>query len=496
MNILFVNPSTSRYTRSVSVPLGLLSIASYLESFGYNVKIYDRTVDKTSLEDILESFSPDLAGISIVSYKSITDAIKIAQQLKSLSIPVIAGGPLPSVLASQTLAHDCFDAVSVGEGELTWLELAEYYKNKVSQSHDMASLSEIKGLAVRGSDGSTLFTKTRPFADLATLAPLNWNLINVPKYFQSSYNCSKMLYLYSAKGCPFSCTFCYNKDFHKCTYRKRPLEFLLDEIRLLVTRYGMDGVYFADEMWCRNRDEMHDICDSLKNLNLDFVWGCQTRIGIFDEDDFRYMYDSGCRWIFFGIESGSKNMLDKLNKRINYDKICSTFTHCRNAQITTIGSFITAIPDETEQDLQETVNLIEQLDTKLININYLAVIPGSEIYKKLVGENKYHQTATLLEFSKQKPMERLEYNFSNIPDIDIKVIRAYYMWRSFTATDIPGTKKFSFAKKVITDALKSIKTGNLISFIVSTFMAGAEFTKTAFYAHAFPSVKKKYGLKK
>ena len=490
MRILFINPSTSRYARSVSVPLGLLSIASYLEHNGHTVRIYDRTVDKTDMNTVLDEFVPELAGISLISYKSITDTLEIAEQLKNRDCPVIVGGPLASVLTELTLKFNYIDAVSLGEGEETWLELAEYYDSA------KGSLNDIKGLAFRDNNGNVVFTEEREFIDLSILPPLNWELINVPKYFQASYGCKKMLYLYAAKGCPHSCTFCYNKDFHRCTYRKRPLKVLLDEIQHLVTVYGMDGVYFADEMWCRNRNEMHEICDSLKALALDFVWGCQTRIGLFNEEDFRYMAQSGCRWIFFGIESGSKAVLERINKRINYEKITDTFRDCKKAGIVSIGSFIVGFPDETAEDLKETVKLINTLDTSLINLNYLALIPGSEIYKSLVESGKYVEVNSLREYTKISPMERLEYNYSHIPDIDIKVIRAYFMWRSFTANDVPGVEKFGFAKKVITDALKSIKTGDFIAFIISTLFAGMEFLKIFFYANFFPGIKRKYNIKK
>ena len=129
-------------------------------------------------------------------------------------------------------------------------------------------------------------------------------------------------------------------------------------------------------------------------------------------------------------------------------------------------------------------------------MNYLALIPGSEIYKDLVKSGKYVEAKSIEEFGKQNPLENREYNFSQIPDKDIKVVRAYFMWNSFTASDVPGTKKFDFAKKVIIDALKSIKTGDFISFVFSTYSAGVEFLKAAYYAHFFPSVRKKYGLYK
>lgn len=488
MKVLFINPSTARYTRSVSVPLGLLSIASYLESKGHEVKIYDRTVDKTKAEKVFSDFAPGLVGISVMSYKSIKDALYLADLINDMSIPVFVGGPLPSVLVKQTLKHKSIKGVSLGEGEETWAELAAAYEES------SPNLNTIKGIAFNDSDGEVVYTEERDFVNLADLPALNWELLNVPKYFQTSYGCEKMLYLYAAKGCPYSCTFCYNKNFHKCVYRKRPLEVLLDEISHLVRTYGMDGVYFADELWCRNRKEMYDICEKLKSLNLDFVWGCQTRIGLFEEEDFSYMYKCGCRWIFFGIESGSKAVLERINKKIRYDKIAETFKACRKANIACIGSFIAGFPDETEDELRETVALINRLDTSLINMNYLALIPGSEIYNSLVAKGKYIEETTLEEFTKKSPMERIEYNYSQIPDKDIKVVRAHYMWRSFTASDVPGTKRYGFARKVITDALKSVKTGEIVGFVVSTFTAGMEFLKIMYYANFFPAIKKKYKI--
>lgn len=165
MRILFINPSTSRYTRSATVPLGLLSIASYLESKGHNVRIYDRTVDKTDLHKVIDTFMPQLTGISMLSYKSISDTLQLAEELKKRNIPVVIGGPLPSVLPEITLKNEFIDVVSVGEGEETWLELAEYYENGSRE------LQNIKGIAYRDSEGNVIRTEDRPFIDLAILPP-------------------------------------------------------------------------------------------------------------------------------------------------------------------------------------------------------------------------------------------------------------------------------------------------------------------------------------
>lgn len=491
MRILLINPATVGYSRSVTAPLGLLSIASCLQSKGHKVRLYDRTVEKAKAETVFDEFKPELVGVSLVSFKSVYDALEMSEYAKKFSLPVVWGGPLASEIPETVLKKSCVDLVSIGEGEATWVELAEKF------SKGETDFSSVSGIAIRNGEGKTVVTAERDFVDLGALPPIDWSLVDVPKYFQSSYECERMLYLYCAKGCPHSCTFCYNKDFHRCTYRKRPLEHVLDEIRYLVKNHNMDGVYFADEMWGRNRSEMRLICDSLRSLNLNFVWGCQTRIGVFSEEDFRYMYDSGCRWVFFGVESGSENMLEKMNKRIPYGKIEETFRNCRKAGIIAIGSFIVGFPGETVDDVAKTVNLIEKIETPLVNLNYFALVPGSDIYYSLIKEGKYHEIADLSEVADIRPIERNEYRFTDVPEIDLKVIRSWYMWRSFSAKSLSeDTKDFSFAKKVATDAIKQLKRSKLKDFVISMFLSGTEFLSIVYYSHFFPKVKKKYGIGK
>ncbi len=489
MNVLLINPKTEGYSRSVTAPLGLLSIASYLQANGFRVRLYDRTVEKTPLETVLREFSPAITGVSLISYKSFFDALAVSEQVKALGAPVVWGGPLASELPEAVLKNACVDAVSIGEGESTWLELANAVKD------GRADWSGVAGLALRAADGAVKRTAQRDFIDLGALPDLDWRLVEVEKYFQSSYGCEKMLYLYAAKGCPHNCAFCYNKDFHRCTYRKRPMEAVLREIEYLVKNHGMDGVYFADELWCRSVKEMHETCDSLRSLGLDFVWGGQTRIGLFKEEDFRYMYDAGCRWIFFGVESGSKRILAAMNKRIAYDKIERTFADCRAAGIVAIGSFIIGYPGETPEDAKETVRMIQRLDTTLINLNYFIMVPGADIYYRLVSEGKYPAVTDLGRLVDEDPVQNLDYNFSEIPAKDMKVIHACFMWRSFRSDNIAvDGKKTSFTRKVIADALKSIRGGDLKSFLLSTWSAGMEFMRIFWYAHAYPGIRKRYGI--
>ena len=490
MNVLFINPKTNGYTRSVTAPLGLLSIASYLQAHGFSVRIFDRTVDKKPLKEVLAEFPVTIVGVSLISYYQYRDALALSQQLHAMGAQVVWGGALASVLPQAVLNTGVVDALSLGEGEATWLELA---LAKQSGNNDW---SDIKGLALKDEKGNLFFTAQREFLDLSTLPDIDWSLVEVEKYYQSTYGCKRMLYLYMAKGCPFNCAFCYNKEFHRCTYRKRPTDVVLREIEYLVKNHGMDGVYFADELFCRTVKEMHAFCDALKALRLNFVWGGQTRIGIFSREDFEYMYRAGCRWLFFGVESGSRRMLRNINKRINYERIEPTFENCKNAGIYSIGAFIIGLPGETVDDARETVALIERLKTPMINVNYFIVAPGSDYHYQLSKAGKYPEITDVEMMKNRFSMgQKLVDNYSELPAADMKVIRAVYMWRSFRNNNLQvGEKRYSFTKKVIEDALKSVQFGSFKGFCVSTWGAGVEFLRTFYYAHFHKKIKKKYGI--
>ena len=305
MKILLINPSTGYYTRALSNPLGLLSIGTYLKQNGHVVKIYDRCVNKSKLRKIIHDFKPDIAGVSVMSSRGLKDAIKLSKQLKKWNITVVWGGQLPSMQMELVLQNDFVDFVSFGEGEVTWKEFADCYERQEAPWN-------VAGIAYKR-DGKIISNPCREFADLKEMPISDWSLIDVPKYMQTYLGCNKMMYIYSSKGCPGRCTFCSNMNFHKSTHRKRPNEYVIAEIKHLIENYGLDGVYFSDELWCMKKSDMLDFCQRIHDNGLKFSWGVQLRVGIFDETDFQIMYDAGCRWAFFGIETGSKEMMHTIH---------------------------------------------------------------------------------------------------------------------------------------------------------------------------------------
>lgn len=490
MKILFVKPATEKVNRAFSFPLGIMSIGTYLEKNGHTVKIIDRAIcKKGDFKNELNDFAPDLVGLTLNSFRSFKDAKYLSETIRQYGLPVIWGGVFATTCSDDVLREEYVDMVSMGEGEETWLELAQWKEGK-------RTLETIKGMAYK-KDGAVVYTPERPFMDLSMLTPTDFTLVDVPKYFQAFYDCKQAVYLYLAKGCIGQCTFCYNKKFNHQTYRRRPLEHLFAEVKYLKENYGCDGVYFADELFCRSNAEVKEIIPAFKNNMCGVKWGFQTRIGIIHQEDFQPLDDAGCRWIDFGIESGCPDTLRKIKKGIPFDLILPSLEWCSKTKITSLCNFIIGFPDESADSVKMTVEMAKKIKATQKSFFYYGPLPGAELYDQLVAQGKWTPPETLTDYKKVRYYNNPDPNFSKVPYKDLKVIRSYFLWGSFTGSySYSSNSRMLLANKLITEMLKRVFSDNFFQSIGLLFSAASEFLNIFYYAHFFPAIRKKYELYK
>ena len=489
MRILFFNPATGYYTRAVSNPLGLLCIASFLQRKGHVVKIVDRCVENIPPAKIIKEFSPDIVGLSIMSGRGLNDSKQISDQARRYGIPVYAGGYFPTLYPELILESGIADVIVCGEGEYTFAELAECDGGETA-------LSKIKGIAYI-ENGKTVKTEDRPFADLGDFSVLDWSLIKPQVYFQKYFHCNKMLYLYSSKGCPGQCAFCSNHYYNKSTFRKRPNEYVVADIKNLIENYGADGIYFTGELWCLNKKDAYDFCERIKKEGLKFSWGMLARIGQYSREDFELFYDSGCRFVCFGVETGSPEMQKVLKKKINLEKAKETLTACKETGITSIVSYMIGIPGETEEDLRQTIGFIETCDASINLIYLFTLIENTEIYDDFVKSGRIAPQQLSIEvMSGNIAMENPGTNFSHIPDKDLMVIKSYYDWKAFAGKrTVNGTSNYAFAGQTVVNGIKTLFRNGVSGFFRNGFTAAMTFMSIFRYSHFETGILRKYGLK-
>jgi magnesium-protoporphyrin IX monomethyl ester (oxidative) cyclase len=490
MRVLLLHPSTNYFIKAPSVPLGVLSIATFLQNHGHTVRISDRCIKKENIKKLVRAFEPDIVGLSIMSARGIKDAEFISRTIKKLNIPVIWGGHYPTFNYEDALKSGLVDAVVLNEGEVTTIEMLD----ELAKNHPINRMDHIDGLAfIRNNE--VIVTKPRAFADPANLPVIDYSNVDVPKYFQTWFGCKRMLYLYGSKGCPFACTFCYNKAYNSQKYRKRPNEDIFSEIDYLVNEHGMDGIYFTDDVFCPNKEELRAFCSVMKQKNYSMTWGCQARIGQFDREDFELLYDAGCKWVFFGIETGSEEMQKKVDKNLDFSKMDETFGITKEIGIITISSLIIGFPNETEEQLRDTIDLAKRIKADLYPVNLYTPNIEQDLCKELIEKGVFNPPHTLKEHAKLNQTNDYFNSFSTVPKRELMVIRSYFHWISFTKkSTASSSKSFEFAGKAINDAFLNIFRFGIVSFIFTSVNSIKMFTIVAWNVFAHPKIRKKYGL--
>lgn len=489
MRVLFFVPRGKFNYKAPYVPLGVLSIATYLKNHGHTVNVSDRSFEKKMPEKIISSFQPDVVCVSLISMRMFDDAIAISKAAKKDNLPVVWGGMLPSDYYKTCLLSGFADYISIGEGEINILNLIEALENKTS-------VENVKGIAFI-KNGEPFKTEAQPVTDLAELPVIDFSLCDPNRYIHSYLCCKRMMYLYCSKGCTSHCTFCSNPAFHCNTYRMRPVDYVISEIRYLYDNYGIDGVYFSDECWYMNKKYMREFCRRLDEENIRIFWGCELRCGMFNREDFELMYAHGFRWVMLGLETGDPDMLKKIKKGVTVDQIKESVSVCKSLGVTTMVTFIVGYPDETPGQLQNTLDLLYDIRATISACNIFTPIPNTEITDELEKKGEYVLSASADDIRKTLTTEYSPYRCKYIPQRDLKVIRSVFMWKVFTSKSVSeSSKHFEIARNSVIDTWHNILRYGIKNLIPALILTAANFLPIFWYAHFYPKTKRKYHLER
>ena len=486
MNILLVCPRASRTTKTFpSAPLGALAIGSYAQREGHSVKIADFSATRKSIDYFLEDFTPDVVGISSISPLTIPNAVDVSRYFREKSVPVVWGGTFATIVPDQILLEGAADYVVMSEGEITFTQLLK----KIEGNEE---IGDLPGLVYLDKNGEPYHTPPRPFGDLQDFPKIDWSLVDIEKYWQHLPSASRSVYVYKSKGCPCQCTFCFNPYFHRSQYRQRKHEDVLEELQELAAM-GADGIFFADECFCVGSEQLLSFCAKLKELNLNLSWYCQTRLGV-SREELQAMYDAGCRLVFFGIETGSPRMQKLIKKNIRLEKLEETVDICREIGIITNLAIILGFPEETEEDLRQTIDLIFRASGDITAPNFFVPAPHSETWETCYPTVENPPEVTLENCYNLFSDETGAFMFSEIPRKELFVVQKFILLSSALRMPSHGKDPFFILKRYIIDTLRFAKIYGVAKGISYVFNLAKEVLIMLWYVAMYPKIRKKYGL--
>lgn len=464
----------------------IMVTASYMKSLGNEVLVFDRCIDFRNAEKVIKEFKPDAAMFYLPPSASVQDAINVTSIARKYGAVTVWGEVAAAAYSHEIVEGGYADFVITGETETKLRRLLEEYNS----TKNYASVSGLTYLE----NGKAVETANVNDSDLEALPEIDWDLIDVRKCFRQFPHCKRMLYMYTSRGCPFKCTYCYNTMFYNSQHRKRPLRYVLNEIKYLEEKYGLDGANFSDELLILTDDEIEEIRDFRAKNNLRFFWGAETRADTYrDIEKLRKMYEAGCRWLMLGIETGSPAIRERIQKPMDYDLIRRFVDMCTEAGITTFGSFIIGFPDETPEQIRETVSFAQSLNVDAFLFNYYIVIPKTPMGNEVIADKKIDTHTAFLQSRSSRQLQILSQNYSLIPDKELLVVKSCFDWITFTRKKRESNQNNMFMKKAI-DVLAHFAEGGIRNAFINVFDAGKTFVTVMYYSHAFPKIKKKYGI--
>lgn len=488
MKILFVQPKAGFQMRGTTYPVcrSMMVTATYMKSLGHEVEIFDKCIDFRKTSKVLNSFNPEMVMVYVPPTADPEDTTEISKMAKQLGATVVWAEVIACVFSEYVVEKGLAHFVIIGETEAKLESLI----------HELGNGKNFEGIpGLTFNDGTKIVTTENDNnSDIENLPPIDWDLVDVKKCFREFPHCKRMLYMYTSRGCPNKCAFCFNTFFYNSKHRKRPLKYFLEEVKYLEKKYRLDGVNFSDEVLLLTEEEIEQIGQFRKENDLKFFWGGQTRADAYSsEETLKKMYDAGCRWLLLGLETGSEKTRKLINKPMDQDMIKEFVDKSTRAKLTSFGSFIVGFPDETEEDLKETVKFALSLNLDAFLVNYYGVIPKTPLADKLVAEGRMDISSIMDAEGIAHWLPNLFKNYSKIPDRELKVVKSYFDWLTFTRKKAESQQKNMFIKKAL-DVLMNFARGDLKSAFENVYSAGKTFVTVVFYSHAFPNIRKKYGL--
>ena len=356
-------------------PLGVSYIAASLQKAGHTVHLIDCTFldKKEALKRALE-IKVDVVGIyGMVSM--LDECVWFARQLRSRCRLLVAGGPLPT--CDPELFLKDFDVVVQGEGEQTMLELLHAFE-------DGSDLASIPGIAYRSEHQSKVINSPeRAFnRDLDSIPFPARSLLPNESYIhygKKKYG-SSITTVMSTRGCPYRCEFCSNVVFGG-SYRERSAQNVVDEIEEALA-LGYERISFADDVFTMKKERVMKVCREIRRRDLDFAWECLGRVDALDYATALEMKAAGCTRIFFGIESGSEEILRLMNKKITTDEARQAVLAAHQAGLQVGAFFILCYPGDTDDTVLTTLRFASSLPLDYIGLSMPYPLPGTELYKR------------------------------------------------------------------------------------------------------------------
>jgi radical SAM superfamily enzyme YgiQ (UPF0313 family) len=378
--VLLVDPYVARddpmERKSVELypSLGILTLAAYLRRHDVEVAVVDLTFARgtSPVSAAIRTFRPTVVGVHTKTL-TLDRALAVANLARESGAFTVAGGP-DAATRPETYLDGAFDAVALGEGEETLVELARV----VSRGESPRGMA---GIAVR-EETRVVRGPARPFLRSLDDLPLPaWDLIDIERYLATWKRSTgeRRMAVLTSRGCPFDCAWCSKPTFGR-TYRQQSVDRVLDELRALKDQFRVDYVRFCDDVFGIQRAWLEELLDRMIGEHLDIQFECLARVELLKPDLLARMRRAGLARVYVGVESGSQKMLDAMNRGTKLAQVERAAEALRREGIRQYWFLMLGYPGETVDDIARTLRLFRRFSPEEYSVSIAVPIPGTRFY--------------------------------------------------------------------------------------------------------------------
>lgn len=356
--------------RGFIAPLSFGYLSAYLET---HLNFHNTFVEVDNRDALLRQ-SPDIIGLSSFT-ETFEDVIHHARHFKQLdaSVPLIVGGEHISA-APETLPAEV-DIGVLGEGEETLFELMRLFQRNEASPEN---LSKVNGL-VFWHKGERIITQPRSWIeDMDSIPMPNRELLLKNTQWQQP--------IFTARGCPYKCTFCASTRFWQRT-RYHSVERVIQEIEYLVSHFPDQSIIpINDDLFPLNKKRMRAIVDAIraKGLHKKVGFSLNARASVFDEEIARMIVEMNGLVVCFGLESASDRILTALKGKTSARDNQRALEICERFNLPVVSNMMLGVPEETEEDMAKSYWFIQSNHYRFAQptIAYATPFPGTALWQQ------------------------------------------------------------------------------------------------------------------
>ncbi len=418
MKVLFIysldyepNKEKKALVNPARMHFGISYISSFLKKHGFKTDILAIT-ENTSKNDILNfinNFNPRIIGYTSIAsqYNRISKVAKVIKNNTKDIFHIIGG--THAILNPEILTTSPFDALCIGEGELPMLELCHKINKKLP-------ISNINNLWIKNKTDIEKNDKNILIQDLDSLPFPDRN--SWGKWLTQNKNFQVILL---GRGCPFSCSYCCNHALRKVLngkyVRARSVNNIMSELEFITSANpNLKKIYFEIETIGIDMNFAIELCQNLINFNFKYPnikYGVNLRIApnINYEELFSYFKKANFNYINIGLESGSKEIREKiLNRFYTNEDVFKVVNLARKYKLRLNFYLLIGLPRETLDNFQETIRVCKICQPDEYQLNVFYPYPGTDLYNFCKENNLIKDNLINIKERKESILKNTNFN--------------------------------------------------------------------------------------